>query len=148
MCSSDLFFVYERNIHSMNPYAAYKKQSVTTMTPIEIVIKLYSETERELNRSVVFIKEKNYESANNALNKSVDLIAALRSVLDVNLPIGKNLDAIYGFLEKQIIAANVKKDVEIVNSLLPMVAELKDAFTQIGAMSKDEIAAQSLQVSK
>ncbi|MCI8602625.1 MAG: flagellar export chaperone FliS [Ruminiclostridium sp.] len=132
----------------MNPYAAYKKQSVTTMTPIEIVIKLYSETERELNRSVVFIKEKNYESANNALNKSVDLIAALRSVLDVNLPIGKNLDAIYGFLEKQIIAANVKKDVEIVNSLLPMVAELKDAFTQIGAMSKDEIAAQSLQVSK
>lgn len=132
----------------MNPYAAYKKQSVTTMTPIEIVIKLYSETERELNRSVVFIKEKNYESANNALNKSVDLIAALRSVLDVSLPIGKNLDAIYGFLEKQIIAANVKKDVEIVNSLLPMVAELKDAFTQIGAMSKDEIAAQSLQVSK
>ncbi len=132
----------------MNPYAAYKKQSVTTMPPIEIVIKLYSETERELNRSVVFIKEKNYESANNALNKSVDLIAALRSVLDVNLPIGKNLDAIYGFLEKQIIAANVKKDVEIVNSLLPMVAELKDAFTQIGAMSKDEIAAQSLQVSK
>ncbi len=132
----------------MNPYAAYKKQSVTTMTPIEIVIKLYSETERELNRSVVFIKEKNYESANNALNKSVDLIAALRSVLDVNLPIGKNLDAIYGFLEKQIIAANVKKDVEIVNSLLPMVAELKDAFTQIGAMSKDEIAAQSLQASK
>ena len=132
----------------MNPYAAYIKQSVTTMTPIEIVIKLYSETERELNRSVVFIKEKNYESANNALNKSVDLIAALRSVLDVNLPIGKNLDAIYGFLEKQIIAANVKKDVEIVNSLLPMVAELKDAFTQIGAMSKDEIAAQSLQVSK
>lgn len=132
----------------MNPYAAYKKQSVTTMTPIEIVIKLYSETERELNRSVVFIKEKNYESANNALNKSVDLIAALRSVLDVNLPIGKNLDAIYGFLEKQIIAANVKKDVEIVNSLFPMVAELKDAFTQIGAMSKDEIAAQSLQVSK
>lgn len=132
----------------MNPYAAYKKQSVTTMTPIEIVIKLYSETERELNRSVVFIKEKNYESANNALNKSVDLIAALRSVLDVSLPIGKNLDAIYGFLEKQIIAANVKKDVEIVNSLLPMVAELKDAFTQIGAMSKDEIAAQSLQASK
>lgn len=132
----------------MNPYAAYKKQSVTTMTPIEIVIKLYSETERELNRSVVFIKEKNYESANNALNKSVDLIAALRSVLDVNLPIGKNFDAIYGFLEKQIIAANVKKDVEIVNSLLPMVAELKDAFTQIGAMSKDEIAAQSLQTSK
>lgn len=132
----------------MNPYATYKKQSVTTMTPIEIVIKLYSETERELNRAVVFIEEKNFESANKSLSKSVDLIAALRSVLDVSLPIGKNLDAIYDFLEKQIIAANMKKDTEIVKSLLPMVAELKDAFTQIGAMSKDEIAAQALQAAK
>ena len=132
----------------MNPYAAYKKQSVTTMTPIEIVIKLYSETERELNRSVIFIEEKNFESANKSLSKSVDLIAALRSVLDVNLPIGKNLDSIYDFLVKQIIAANMKKDTAIIKSLLPMVAELKDAFTQIGAMSKDEIAAQALQTSK
>ena len=98
----------------MNPYAAYKKQSVTTMTPIEIVIKLYSETERELNRAVIFIEEKNYENANKSLNKSVDLIAALGWV----------------------------------KSLLPMVGELKDAFTQVGAMSKDEIAAQALQASK
>lgn len=132
----------------MNPYAAYKKQSITTMTPIEIVIKLYSETERELNRSVVFIENKNFESANKALNKSVDLIAALRSVLDVNLPIGKNLDSIYTFLERQIITANVKKDVELIRTLLPMVSELKDAFTQISTMSKDEIAAQSMNSSK
>lgn len=132
----------------MNPYAAYKKQSVTTMTPIEIVIKLYSETERELNRAVVFIEEKNYESANNSLSKSVDLIDALRSVLDVNLPIGKNLDSIYDFMEKQIITANAKKDTEMIKPLLPMVAELKDAFTQIGSMSKDEIAAQSLNTQK
>lgn len=31
-----------------NPYSAYKKQSVSTMTPVEVVIKLYSETERQL----------------------------------------------------------------------------------------------------
>lgn len=127
----------------MNPYAAYKKQSVTTMTPIEIVVKLYSETERQLNRAINFIEEKNFENANNALNKSVDLIAALRSVLDMKLPIGQNLDSIYGYLERQIITANMKKDVEIIKPLLPMVAELKDAFSQVSAMSKDEIAAQS-----
>lgn len=137
-----------KGYNPMNPYAAYKKQSITTMTPIEIVIKLYSETERELNRSVVFIENKNFESANKALNKSVDLIAALRSVLDVNLPIGKNLDSIYTFLERQIITANVKKDVELIKTLLPMVGELKDAFTQISTMSKDEIAAQSVNSSK
>ena len=101
----------------MNPYAAYKKQSVTTMTPIEIVVKLYSETERELNRAVMFIDQKDYESTNKALTKSGDLINALRSVLDVKLPIGQNLDALYSFFEKQIVTANMKKDREIVQSL-------------------------------
>ena len=132
----------------MNPYAAYKKQAVTTMTPIEIVVKLYSETERELNRSIMFIENKDYESANKALTKSGDLVNALRSVLDVNLPIGQNLDSLYSYFEKQIVTANMKKDTELIKPLLPMIAELKDAFTQISLMSKTDIAAQELQAKK
>lgn len=128
----------------MNPYAAYKRQSVTTMTPMEIVVKLYSETERQLNRAIVFIESKDYESANNALNKSQDLVDALRSVLDMKLPIGQNLDALYAYFSKQIILANARKDIGMIKELLPMIAELKDAFTQVSSMSKDEIAAQSL----
>lgn len=128
----------------MNPYAAYKKQSVTTATPMEIVVKLYGEAERQLNRAIVFIEKKDYESANNALSKAQDVIDALRSVLDINLPIGQNLDALYIYFNKQIIMANAKKDTEMIKELLPMIGELKDAFTQVSAMSKDEIAAQSL----
>ena len=128
----------------MNPYAAYKKQSVTTMTPMEIVVKLYSETERQLNRAIVFIQNKDYESANNALNKSLDVVDALRSVLDIKLPIGQNLDALYDYFGRQIILANAKKDIEMIKNLLPMIGELKDAFSQVAAMPKDEIAAQTL----
>lgn len=128
----------------MNPYAAYKRQSVTTMTPMEIVVKLYSETERQLNRAIVFIDDKDYESANNALNKSQDLVDALRSVLDMKLPIGQNLDSLYAYFGRQIVLANAKKDTKMIKELLPMIGELKDAFTQVSAMSKDEIAAQSL----
>lgn len=128
----------------MNPYAAYKKQSVTTATPMEIVVKLYDEAERQLNRAIVFIDQKDYESANHALSKAQDVIDALRSVLDVKLPIGKNLDALYVYFNRQIIMANARKDTGMINELLPMLAELKDAFSQVSAMSQDEIAAQSL----
>ena len=132
----------------MNPYAAYKKQSVTTMTPIEIVVKLYSETERELNRAVMFIDQKDFEKANKSLTKSGDLVNALRSVLDVNLPIGQNLDSLYSYFEKQIVTANMKKDKEIINELLPMIGELKDAFTQVASMSKEDIAMQAINAQK
>lgn len=126
-----------------NVYSAYKKQSVTTMTPMEIVIKLYSETERQLNRAIYFIDEKDYESTNKSLSKAQDLIDALRSVLDINLPIGRDLDSLYDFFVRQIITANMKKDKTIIESLLPMIGELKDAFVQVNAMPKSEIAAQA-----
>ena len=128
----------------MNPYAAYKKQSVTTATPMEIVVKLYEETERQLNRAIVYIDNKDYESANAALSKAQDVIDALRSVLDISLPIGQNLDALYVYFSRQIIMANAKKDTGMINELLPMIGELKDAFVQVSSMSRDEIAAQSL----
>ena len=34
-----------------NAFSAYKKHSVTTLTPGEIVVRLYQEAERQLNRA-------------------------------------------------------------------------------------------------
>lgn len=117
-----------------NAYSVYKKQSITTLTPMEIVVKLYDEAERQINRAIDHIGKKNYEGANNCLKKSQDIINALRSVLDMKIPISKQLDALYDFFNRQLITANVKKDTGILQELLPMLAELKDAFSQVAAM--------------
>ncbi|MGN0588076.1 MAG: flagellar export chaperone FliS [Ruminiclostridium sp.] len=120
----------------INAYSAYKKQSLTTLTPMEIVVKLYDEAERQMNRAIFYIGEKNYESSNNCLKKTQDIVNALRSVLDMDIPISKNLDSLYEFFNRQLIEANVKKDVEIIKELLPMFADLKDAFSQIANAPK------------
>ncbi len=125
-----------------NAYSAYKKQSITTMTPMEIVVKLYSETERQLNRAIYFIEQKDFENANHALVKSQDIINALRSVLDMDIPMSKNLDSLYDYFNREILAANMKKDTEIIKTILPMIGELKDAFTQVAAMPKEQMEAQ------
>lgn len=123
-----------------NAYSAYKKQSISTLTPMEIVVKLYDEAERQINRAIVFIGQKNYAEANKSLQKSQDIVNALRSVLDMSIPISKQLDALYDFFNRQLITANVKKDTEILKELLPMLAELKDAFAQIAAMPRDQVS--------
>lgn len=120
----------------INAYSAYKKQSLTTLTPMEIVVKLYDEAERQMNRAIFYIGEKNYESSNNCLKKTQDIVNALRSVLDMDIPISKNLDSLYEFFNRQLIEANIKKDVEIIKELLPMFADLKDAFSQIANAPK------------
>ncbi len=129
-----------------NPYSAYKKQSVSTMTPVEVVIKLYSETERQLAIAVNAIEEvKDVKKAHNSLMKAQELLGALRGALDMSIPISSNLDQLYDFFQRTAEKANMHKDaasVEELKKIIPMIADLRDAFTQISQMTKEEIEAQ------
>lgn len=126
-----------------NPYAQYKKQSVTTMTPVEVVIKLYSEIERQLAIGIKGVEEKDYSKCNNAFIKAEDCIDALREALDMSIPISQNLESLYIFFYKEIVKANVSKDCTEIQKIIPMVGELRDAFTQISQMTREEIEAQA-----
>jgi flagellar protein FliS len=125
----------------MNPYATYKKQSVTTMTPIEAIVKLYDECERQLHRAVQFIKDKNFEEAHKSLNASSEIVEALRSVLDMSMgEISQNLDSLYNYFFKEIVMADTKKDIQIIENIIPQITELKEAFTEISKLPRDGVA--------
>ncbi|MGN0649624.1 MAG: flagellar export chaperone FliS [Oscillospiraceae bacterium] len=127
-----------------NPYSAYKKQSVQTMTPVEVVIKLYSEIERQLAIGVDACESKPVDNkrANDAFIKAQECLDALRSVLDMSIPISTNLDQLYEFFSREAYKANIHKDPTEIKKIIPMVGELRDAFTQISNMTKEEIEAQ------
>ena len=132
-----------------NPYSAYKKQSVATMTPVEVVIKMYSEIERQLAIAVCAIEDvKDIKKANDSLIKAQELLGALRSALDMSVPISKNLEDLYIFFQNEAMKANIKKDATEIKKIIPMIADLRDAFTQISQMTKEEIEAQAKNNSK
>ena len=118
-----------------NAFSAYKKQSVTTLTPGDVVVKLYMEAERQLNRASYYIPLKNYEETNKALIKAQDVINALRSCLDMKIPVSKNLDSLYEYFNREIVEANIKKD-------KAKIAELREAFAEINSMSREQMEAQ------
>ena len=126
----------------VNPYAQYKKQSVETMTPVEVVIRLYSEIEKQCAIGMDFVEKKNYVKSNDAFIRAEDCIDALREALDMSIPISKNLDDLYIFFYKTIVKANVSKDLTDLKKVVPMIAELRDAWTQISQMTREEIEAQ------
>ncbi len=132
----------------VNPYSAYKKQSVTTMTPVEVVIKLYSEIEKQCAIGMDFVEKKNYAKSNDAFIKAEDCIDALREVLDMSIPISKNLDDLYVFFYNTIVKANISKDLTDLRKVVPMIAELRDDWTQISQMTREEIDAQDKANSK
>ncbi len=127
-----------------NPYSTYKKQSVQTMTPVEVVIKMYSEIEKQLAIGVYSIEEvPNIKKRNEALIKAQELLGALRGALDMSVPISKNLEQLYVFFQTEAMKANIHNNASEIKKIIPMVADLRDAFTQISQMTKEEIEAQA-----
>ena len=126
----------------VNPYAQYKRQSVETMTPVEVVIRLYSEIEKQCVIGMDFVEKKDYAKSSDAFIKAEDCIDALRETLDMSIPISKNLDDLYVFFYKTIVKANINKDLTDLKKVVPMITELRDAWTQISQMTREEIEAQ------
>ena len=113
-----------------NPYATYKQQSVMTMTPGQILITVYDELIKQLNIAILSFEKNDISEINRSLLKSQRIITELRTTLNFDYSISKNLDDIYIFLNGAIIDANIKKDPSKLKDILQIVQELRDAFFQ------------------
>lgn len=109
-------------------YDQYKQQSIVTLTPGEMIVKLYDEAIKRCNFSVKYLDDKDYEAANVCLKKAQDIVSYLNSSLDKNYSISAELSPLYDYIKSQLINANIKKDVQPVNDVLPLLKELRDAF--------------------
>ena len=58
----------------VNPYQRYQQQSVMTMTPGEMLLKLYDEVITQLTAVRQFNEEKDYEKSNASLKKAQRII--------------------------------------------------------------------------
>ncbi len=123
---------------SYNPYNKYASQSVMTMTHGEMLTKLYEAAILNMNLAIRGIGEKNVADTNLALQKTQKIFNYLTVTLDRQYPISNNLAALYDFFNRQLIAANIKKDAALIKEIIPMVEELRDAFIQGDKLSRIE----------
>lgn len=115
----------------MNPYQRYMEQSVTTMTPAQLLIALYDKAIVEVNKAICFIEDKDIPGAHNSITRTLDIIDTLDANLKVKYEISDNLAALYGYFRERLLEANIKKDKEILKEVLPMITEIRNAFFEI-----------------
>ncbi len=120
----------------VNPYQKYQQQSVMTMTPGEMLLKLYDEVITQLNAVRQFNVEKDYQGANAALKKAQRIITYLNQTLDFQYEISGSLSALYDYFLRRLVDANVHKDNAPIDEVLPMITELRETFAQADKNSR------------
>lgn len=96
---------------------------------------LYDGAIKFLNIAIENMDPKTYDVVNNNIIKAQDIITEL--LLSLNMEeggeISQNLFNLYMYFKRELLEANIKKDPEIVNHVLKMLKELRDAWDQISA---------------
>lgn len=118
----------------------YKKQSVMTASPVELIVMLYEGLKKNLLLAKRAIAKHDPAGAHSSLMKAQAIVAELINSLDMNIDMSGDLLAIYEFLLNTMGEANIKKDAALLDPALEIITELKGAWEAVSAAQHGTMA--------
>ena len=118
-----------------NPLRAYKETKVRTASQGKLIVMLYDEALKQLDAAIGGLEDqsKQLDSIHNAILKAQDVITELMVSLDFDRggEIAKNLFNLYMFFNRQLMEANVQKEIIPVKNVRRLMGDLRDAWIKI-----------------
>ena len=112
----------------MRGYQRYREDSLSTMTPGELLLLLYDELVKRLTLAELELSKENYPTFEAAVNKSLDIIRYLDDTLDRRYPISRNLDRLYDYFGYELSRVKAVRNSTELTRVKGMVTELRDSF--------------------
>lgn len=114
-----------------NARAAYMDASIATASPARLLVMLYERLVLDVQRGLEAQQRGDFEETHKQLTHAQDIVLELQSSLRADqFKGGYDLSALYGFLHRQLVMANVRKDATITDECLRMVTDLCDTWRQ------------------
>ncbi|MFD1779983.1 flagellar export chaperone FliS [Fredinandcohnia salidurans] len=129
-----------------NPYQAYQTNTVTTASPGELTLMLYNGCIKFIKLSRKAIEEKNNQEKNTNLQKAQNIIRELMVSLNPNVEVSKTMMTMYDYINRRLIDANIKNDVEILSEVEGLVTEFRDTWKEVIQINRQRQHAQGGQV--
>ncbi|MFL6156634.1 MAG: flagellar export chaperone FliS [Marmoricola sp.] len=114
-----------------NARATYMDASVATASPARLLVMLYERLVLDVRRGLDALERHDIVETHQQLTHAQDIVMELHSSLRTDGFKGaQDLAALYGFLHRQLVTANVRKDVGITTDCLAIVTTLCDTWRQ------------------
>ncbi|KUP36197.1 MULTISPECIES: flagellar export chaperone FliS [Bacillus] len=113
-----------------NPYAAYQQNSVNTATPGELTLMLYNGCLKFIKLASQAIENNDMERKNENLIKAQNIIQELNGTLNRNIELSGSMGAMYDYMYRRLVEANMKNDKSILEEVEGYVTDFRDAWKQ------------------
>lgn len=124
-------------------YNAYKRVDVETASQGKLIVMLFNGAIQRAEEAKRQLSKGRTEGVHNNLLRAQDIVAELRSALDMKVTVAKQLDRIYEYFQHLLIKANIRKDSlpldEVIVHLTTMRNTWQEAFAKAAsAPSSDQ----------
>jgi flagellar protein FliS len=120
----------------VNAYAHVGLETgVASASPLKLIVMLYDGALAALLGAKANMAAGNIAAKGAAISKAITIIDnGLRASLDKSAggDIADNLDALYDYMSRRLLQANLKNDVAIVEEIHGLLADLRGAWVSIG----------------
>lgn len=114
----------------------YKKQSVMTASPAELIVMLYEGLKKNMLLAKRAIGRNDPSGAHTHLMKSQAIVEELINCLDMRIDMSNDLLSIYDYMLYAMSEINIKKDATLIDPVVNMISDLKDAWEEISARQR------------
>lgn len=118
----------------VNAAEAYRRQQILNAPPEQLTLMLYNGCLRFIDEGTKSLVEKNYEAANNSLQKAQRIISEFRLTLNMDYEISHQLLPLYNYVYDRLVEGNIKSDTSKIDEAKGIIVELRDAWAE--AMKK------------
>jgi flagellar secretion chaperone FliS len=129
-----------------NPYQSYQQNSVTTASPGELTLMLYNGCLKFILQAKKAIADKNIESKNTNIQKAQNIIRELMVTLNRDLEVSENMMSLYDYMNRQLIEANLKSDIAILDEVEGLVTEFRDTWKEVIQVNRQKQFSQAGQI--
>ncbi|MFD2655538.1 flagellar export chaperone FliS [Gracilibacillus thailandensis] len=112
-------------------YQAYQNNSVNTASPGELTLMLYNGCLKFIKQAKKAIESQNYQSKNEMIQKTQDIIRELMVTLDQDAPIAKEIMPLYDFAYHALTQANIKNDLEQLEQAREIIENFRDTWKEV-----------------
>lgn len=124
---------------ALNPYQVYQQNAVMMASRDELTAMLYDGVLKFLSQAKKAVQARDIQGANEALLRAQDIVNYLNSTLDPGYEISSKLAAIYNYIIRRLVEANLKKDIAIIDEVIAIVKDLCSTWRKaMTGMKRDE----------
>lgn len=120
-----------------DPYMQYRQNAAQTAAPGELTMMLYNGLVRFVKQAISNLEQKDYSGSHKALVRSQEIVAYLNETLDPRFELSGNMSALYDFMARRLMEANIKKDAQIAGEVLELADELRDTWQQALKLARE-----------